>query len=191
MLGDGGAVGCCAVPFVLCEGILGILGVAFDHEPVTGLFGDDRCGGNRLGEGVPFDDFLSWDGGVGQNEPIDEEVVRGFLQRGYGAEHRLDGRLKDIDGIDLFNRTDPHPPKDGGVARELIVEVLALCGRQLFAVVNTWDLPPLWEEAGCRHDGAGEGSSPGLIDAGNSLVALPVGRLFKGKRWPTTLRGLL
>ena len=100
------------------------------HQRVPVHLCDDRGGGDRAVEGIAPHEGGLCDGYVRDRAGVDEQVVRRPAQGSDGATHGLQGRLQDVDAIDLLSRrlanSDGH-----GLLSDGEVELLARLAAQL------------------------------------------------------------
>ena len=74
------------------------------HDAIARDLGHDRCGGNRKGSCVAFDDGRCRNGQVaGQAIAVDQYVIWAPGQGIYGAAHGQVAGLKYVDFVDLFD----------------------------------------------------------------------------------------
>lgn len=110
-------------------------------------------------------------GTVGGSIPVDQDEIRGRVQRLDSAPHGEHGRLEDIEGIDgLFL---DHAEADGHrVGPDRQVELLASVCAERLGVIHSINCAGRRKDHGGSHNRSGQGSTPGLINTRNEVTPL-------------------
>jgi hypothetical protein len=164
------------IAFMPGEAITGILGIIRDHHPVTGHFGDDRCGGDDERVGIPIDDRELWVRTSRYILTIDQDEIRSNCQGFKGKPHGTQGGLKDIESVDLIGRNDANTKGDR-LSGDFLKEDLTTHGGEALGVVETGQVNRFYEDNGSGNDRTGERTTTRLINTGenpDTLVAKPI-----------------
>jgi len=159
------------VPFVLLETVLRpFLGILL-HQEVAAHLGNVRGGGDRLRLAVPSHDFLAENLGVVKLHPVDQQAVRPFGKLLHSFEHGDDGRLIDVDPVDLFGGDNPDTIPNPLLCGKVAVEGQTLSCRKLFTIVYALNMDVVRNDAGGRDNGTGKRTSSRLVDASYPSIA--------------------
>ena len=170
-----------AVALVLAEAILGKLRAEVTHHPVARDLGDDTGRGDRKADAIAIDD-----GGLGQGKGNDgqavDQNVLWWIGQGFERDpHGPVGGAQDIDSIDLKMVDHANGPDNFGVTDQLIVNLLAQFGRELFGVLQ-FSMPKLLRQnRDRRHHRPGQRPASGLIDSSDANDADGAQFLFIAK----------
>jgi len=121
-----------AVALVLVETIFGKLLAEVTHDPVARHFRDHARRGNRQAIAIAIDDRglrkRKWKNG----KAVDEHVFWRKRESGECDPHRLMRRAQNVDPIDLEMINNADGPRDLGVGKQLVVNLIATFRRKLF-----------------------------------------------------------
>jgi hypothetical protein len=123
---------------VLRESILRESAVIPLHDPVPGNLGKNGSSGDRVTESIACWDGTMRDRTIGGSITVDQDEIRGRVERIDGLLHGQQGRLQDIHGID--DVLADHAESDGhGRVPDGHVKLLASPRAEPFGVVNPID----------------------------------------------------
>jgi len=140
--------------------------VEVQHLAVAGHLGENRGGGNGPHRPVPADYRLNRAGQGGTTITVNQGRHRCERQGGDGALHGEQGRLQNIESINLFDFCPTQRPSRG-VGADLDIENLASPRAENLGISQPVDWERRVEDHGGGHNRPGQGSAPGLIDPGD------------------------
>jgi len=156
-----------AITHVAREAIARMADVELGHDRISVHLRDNRGGGDRA-----VDRIAMHQGCLGlsdtRNAPrIDHQMFGRGIERHDGTSHGLEGRVKNVEPVDFFDRhfTDPHGDR---LFAHQGVESLAPISAQLLRIIEPRQLDALRQNHSSRNDRPGEGPDPDLVDASHA-----------------------
>jgi len=158
-----------AVTFVTRKTVLRIFFVIFAHDFITGHFGYDRRGSDREAFAVALYDAL--DGALRRklHLTVDNYIIRGNFEVGYGHLHGLKRGFVNIDFV--YHLLVDNAYADDRILAYFAKSMLPLFLRKLLGIVYfTLEIKRLQDYSACD-DWSGKRTPASLIDAGNKLTS--------------------
>ena len=166
------------VSLVAIETIARIARVEFEHDPVASDLGDNRGGRDRRAACVAVDDRTLRHHEIGHPKRIDQHEIGKRHQAEDGPLHCPQGRLMNIDRVDLGRIRGGHCPARRP-ARDLLIQPRAFERGHGFRVADSGNVSLWIEHDGGRDDGTREAAAANLVDAGDQVEPQPPDRVFE------------
>lgn len=161
-----GKMGGGGIALVPIEAVLRILLMQAQHEFIARGLGQDGGGGDGGNPAVALDDGLAGNAGLRTIQAIHQHLLRLGMQCLHGAFHREQGRLQDVEAVDLFHFGIGDRPGQGAFANEGRKSVAPFFG-EFFGIGKAFDGTHFVENDGGRTHRPGQRAAPCFVYATN------------------------
>src|SRR3984893_4172378 len=159
----------CAVAFVRSQPVHGKNRVPINDHAVPFDLRQDRCGGNRSGEGIAVNNRLLGKVTI-QAQRVHQQVIGARVETRHRFAHSETGRLVDVDLINAGSVDSRNAPGDRMLADTFCQNLAALREQQL-GITQPPDAVFRIENYGGGDDGSEQCSTSDLINPGNEARA--------------------